>query len=883
MLIQGCCHCGLYIVTPGVSDYFTDRYLVALDDVHVDAVIVDRMVEVTINQKYVNREGRPIEAVYIFPMDEKAAVCSFEAEVDGRRIVGEAQEKHKAERTYQQAISRGDGAYLLEQQTAEIFRAKVGNILEGSEVTIKITYVAELGHDERGRARFLLPTTIAPRYNPNPCFYSHWRGFSAPSSPPTRGWVPYKLSMKMSVEMMTEILSVESTTHPIDCDIRGQSATVSFAQGDVNLNKDVVVVVNYKDPHEPKVVVEEAPDGSLAAMVSLFPKFQLQDSLCEIIFVVDRSGSMGGARINSAANALQLFLRSLPENCYFNIVGFGSRFVCLFQDSKRYSEESMNKASQHASTMRADLGGTELLQPLNHIYNNMPQRPGYSRQIIVLTDGQVSNTDEVCRVVQKNNRNARVFTLGIGESVSHQLVDGMARAGLGTAQFVTSSSDRLEAKVIKQLKDAIQPAITDVTVNWGVSDQLSSSSTPKEQTGSMVRSLLGYVSPNASSTPKARILCHQAPYHVPPIFDNTHFLVYGMFDGAAAHQLPRAVKISAKSPDGPLTVELPLEAEKRIRGKLLHTLAARKMIQDLEEGRSWMHDKTGARESAIENEIVRLGTTFGLASKFTSFVAVEERHHHHCGWYYHPRPVQRHVPQAQSAGFGFRGGSRGRGYNGAPRGGGYNGASRSRGYGGNFQMMKQACPMNAAPPPAPGGGGRCADSFASLMYDVAPVAEKFAMQLDEGAEFEESESDGDDGGLFARLESLGSQPKSGKAAMQKRKKRSKEEKRAGQVEAAPSSSLSAVVLLQNFNGSFSPSNQFYGCLGLTSEKVNERKPTALNDDVWCTILAFVYIEKRFPDQADEWELVVGKARKFAQSRAGTVFNEAVRIAQELIN
>merc|ERR1711988_533965 len=122
-----------------------------------------------------------------------------------------------------------------------------------------------------------------------------------------------------------------------------------------------------------------------------------------------------------------------------------------------------------------------------------------------------------------------------------------------------------------------------------------------------------------------------------------------------------------------------------------------------------------------------------------------------------------------------------------------------------------------------------------------------------------------------------------KLPCKKRKKRSKEEKRAGQVEAAPSSSLSAVVLLQNFNGSFSPSNQFYGCLGLTSEKVNERKPTALNDDVWCTILAFVYIEKRFPDQADEWELVVGKARKFAQSRAGTVFNEAVRLAQELIN
>ena len=103
----------------------------------------------------------------MFPLDEKAAVCGFEAEIAGRTIVGKAKEKHQAEREYKDAVARGDGAFLLEEKKADIFKIKIGNLLPGEKVKIKITYVAEMKSELTDlKKRFLLPTTIAPRYTP---------------------------------------------------------------------------------------------------------------------------------------------------------------------------------------------------------------------------------------------------------------------------------------------------------------------------------------------------------------------------------------------------------------------------------------------------------------------------------------------------------------------------------------------------------------------------------------------------------------------------------------------------------------------------------------------------------------------------------------------
>jgi len=125
--------------------------------VTVEATLRDYAAKVTLSQRYANSEKHPIEAVYVFPLDEAAAVCGFEAEIDGRRVVAHVEEREKAFEAYDEALAAGHGAYLLDQETPDVFTASLGNIPPGAEVLVRITTVAELPL-EGDDIRFTLPT-----------------------------------------------------------------------------------------------------------------------------------------------------------------------------------------------------------------------------------------------------------------------------------------------------------------------------------------------------------------------------------------------------------------------------------------------------------------------------------------------------------------------------------------------------------------------------------------------------------------------------------------------------------------------------------------------------------------------------------------------------
>jgi hypothetical protein len=127
------------------------------------------------------------------------------------------------------------------------------------------------------------------------------------------------------------------------------------------------------------------------------------------------------SKIPELREAMSLFMRSLPVDCFFNIIGFGSSFTQLLPHSQRYDDNTLKKASQWISKMGADLGGTELFRPLEHVFK-LPLIPGYARQVFVLTDGQISNTQQLFELIQAHSTTSRVFSLGIGNSVSHHLV-----------------------------------------------------------------------------------------------------------------------------------------------------------------------------------------------------------------------------------------------------------------------------------------------------------------------------------------------------------------------------------------------------------------------------------------------------------------------------
>jgi Ca-activated chloride channel family protein len=572
---------------PPVTGLVAAGQPVPLAGVKIEAEVKDFASRVVMTQRYRNAEAVPIEAVYVFPLEEGAAVCGFEAIIDGLHVVGEVQEREKAFEKYDEALAAGHGAYLLDQERPDVFTASIGNVPPGKEVLVRITYVAELAA-EKDDLRFAIPTTVSPRYAPE----KDQKGVGRPPSEtlnPPRDWtVPYGLDLTVGIEMGSEIRSVESPSHPVRLELHGRRATVSLGGRETALDRDFVLHVKLAEAHAPRAWVETDSRGRRAALVAFQPGFESDDAPSELIFIVDRSGSMDGTSIEEARNALQLCLRSLSEGTRFNIVGFGSSFEMLFPESRPYDEASLLAASQHVAHLKADLGGTEILAPLEAILQRPPSAE-MPRQVFVMTDGQVTNTDDVIKLVRRHADTTRVFTFGIGAGASQHLVRGIARAGGGAAEFI-APGERVEAKVLRQLEKALSPALTDVKLDWG---------------GLRVK---------------------QAPCNLPPVFAGGRLLVYGFVEEGGAS----SVTLSARGAAGPLSFTVPIPAGDAPSGTLIATLAARTMIRDLEEGSSPLHDRRGSlqdrgRPDRVKEEIVRLGTEYGLCSAHTSFVAVEKR------------------------------------------------------------------------------------------------------------------------------------------------------------------------------------------------------------------------------------------------------------------
>lgn len=585
---------------------------IPLAGVTVAATLKDFASRVVVSQRYRNQEAKPIEAVYVFPLEEGAAVCGFEAVVDGVHVVGEVRERDQAFADYDDALAAGHGAYLLDQERPDVFTASIGNVPPGGEVLVRITYVAEL--ELAGDAlRFALPTTVSPRYAPAADQSGVGKPPAVALNPPHAFRVPYGLELTVDLAMHAALRAVESPSHPISVELDGPRGHVRLGGRDAALDRDFVLNVRLAEEAAPWVRLERDGQGRSAAVLSLRPQIEAEEGASEIVFVVDRSGSMQGASIAEARNALQLCLRSLTPAARFNIVGFGSRFDKLFPESRPYDEASLAEARRHVETLAADLGGTEILAPLQAILDS-PADPGRPRQLFVLTDGQVTNTEAALALARRHADTTRIFTFGIGAGASHHLVRGLARAGGGAAEFI-APGERLEGKVLRQLAKALTPALSEVALDWG------------------------------------GLAVTQAPHRLPPCFAGGRLLVYGLLDALPA--APVDVALRAHGPAGPVAWTLRLDPAAVEAGELVGTLAARALIRDLEEGSSPLHDRRGSLQdrgrgaARVKDEIVRLGVGYGLVSSHTSFVAIERRENATAG-----EAQLRQIPVALTSGWG---------------------------------------------------------------------------------------------------------------------------------------------------------------------------------------------------------------------------------------
>lgn len=149
-----------------------------------------------------------------------------------------------------------------------------------------------------------------------------------------------------------------------------------------------------------------------------------------------------------AKQALSLFVHSLPDGCKFNVYSFGSIFMRMFGDgSEPYDEKTFEKCIEEIEDMEADMGGTEIYEPLDDIFS-AAYDPAIPRHIYLLTDGAVFNPEEVVKLIKRNASSAKVHTFGIGSGASRDLIRGCAQAGGGKAYFISDSAANLQTKVI---------------------------------------------------------------------------------------------------------------------------------------------------------------------------------------------------------------------------------------------------------------------------------------------------------------------------------------------------------------------------------------------------------------------------------------------------
>lgn len=595
-------HAGLFATDGTVAP-------VPLIGVSIEAEIAGLCARVAVAHRYANREAVPIEATYLFPLEEGAAVGGFEVVVDGTLVIGEVRERDAAFDAYDDAMAHGHGAFLLDEERPDVFQASIGNLPPGKEVLVRITYVSELTIDG-GRVRFTIPTTVSPRYAPAEDRTGIGRPDSEALNPPLAWAVPYGLDLSVRLSVPGGVTAVESPSHPVSIALGADAATVRLAQSKTALDRDFVLLVDAAGMDAPGALIERGDDGSEAIAVTFVPRFTTDRSPSDIVFVVDRSGSMEGTSIEEVRRALQLCLRSMIPGCRFNIVGFGSSCQALFGESRAYDQSSLAEASAHVATLKADLGGTEILQALQ-LALRQPPHAELPRQLVVLTDGEVTNTDAVLSLAKSHAAAARIFTFGIGAGASQHLVRGLARAGRGSAEFI-HPGERIEPTVMRVFERLLSPACGNVAIEW---------------------------------VGGSRVV--QAPIEPAPVFAGSRLIVYGFTTGSR----PRAVRLSGTGPSGPFHHEIPLDSAPVVDGRAIAPLAARARIRELEEGYEWLTSR-GSRQrdrkqGGVRDEIVALSTRYGVISRETSFVAIERRE----------TPVQgdvqlRRVPVALTSGWG---------------------------------------------------------------------------------------------------------------------------------------------------------------------------------------------------------------------------------------
>ena len=453
----------------------------------IDMRVGGMIARVELRQTFHNPSQSWLEGVYAFPLPENAAVDGMRIAFGDKVIDAVIAERAQARRTYDKARKEGRKAALVEQQRPNLFTNDVANIGPGESVTVTLRYQQTLRYDQ-GRFRLRFPMVVGPRYTPGPLTVSSageggWsqaaeiaadaERISSPVLRPEEGKVN-PVALRIALDAGFPLAELHSPYHTITgSDWRDGTATITLDAGAVPADRDFELVWKPDTGAAPVAgVFQEIVDGKAYFLVMVLPPHRGRSDRGrnavapmprDLVFVLDRSGSMGGTSIIQAREATKAALARLRPDDRFEIIRFSSGHDALFGAVRHATPDQIARANAFVAGTTAD-GGTEMLAPLRRALSGKAAR-GRLRQIVFLTDGGVSNETQLLAEIENRLGRSRLFTVGIGSAPNGYFMRKAAAAGRGSFTYIGSAHD-VSARVGKLFHKLERPVLTDVLTSW---------------------------------------------------------------------------------------------------------------------------------------------------------------------------------------------------------------------------------------------------------------------------------------------------------------------------------------------------------------------------------------------------------------------------------
>ncbi|XP_073469577.1 protein mono-ADP-ribosyltransferase PARP4 isoform X2 [Aquarana catesbeiana] len=559
-----------------------DGQQVPLESIHVKARLKDLAAQVIIFQTYKNNSLFPIEAKYVFPLDETAAVCGFEAFINGKHIVGEVKEKQQAHREYRTAISQGHGAYLMDQDAPDVFTVSVGNLPAKATVIIKVTYIMEL-KCSYSSVSFSIPGTVAS-WQEDQALKENTQDIVARVGIEGDKAAQGNFCLDMSVEMPRKIEAIYSYTHSIKKKQTECKAVIQVEEGSTLTDGGFCLNIDIEDLYIPRMWVETHPDQDSEACLLIFqPEFE---DWCEeptFTIFLDCSNSMESC-FQSAKQVALLALNTVYASAT-NIIVFGSTYKELYLYPNRADNSEMEKFIKMA---KPNMGSTEFWKPLQSTCLLKPTSG--PQKILLISDGHLQNENIAFQILKKNKNHIKLFTCGVGAKANKHMLRRLAKDGAGAFEFFADTSKgNWRSQMEKHDSKLRSAACTAISIKWRLFG-----TNPVEPM--------------------------QAPASIPSLYHDDNLFVYGFVPHCTQATL-KALINDKEFENIVSTTEL-----QKTTGTILHKLAARAFIRDYEDG--ILHEQEHENEmekQKMKSFIIKLSKEHSIVTQFTSFVAVEKR------------------------------------------------------------------------------------------------------------------------------------------------------------------------------------------------------------------------------------------------------------------